>query len=250
MQPKDSIRLKITLSYDGSYFHGFQLQKDENTAFLSVAGAINKTLEILNIFTTVVGSGRTDSGVHAIAQVIHIDIPSYWSDLARLKKHLNNALSPHIFIRKIEIADKEFHARFNAKKRLYRYFLYDGSYMPFYANYAHHTDPLDAKTLNKLAKNFIGTHNFEYFKKVGGGATKDERTIFKAGAYRHKGFVVVYFSGDAFLRSQVRMMCDMLLKVYHNKLSLDDLLAQLKKERKISNSLAPACGLYLSKVYY
>ena len=245
------MRVKITLSYDGSAFVGFQIQKNETLTFQSVAGVLTKALKCINIHSSVVGSGRTDTGVHATHQVVHIDIPSFWSDLSKLQFHLNASLFPHIFIRKIESVDTTFHARFSAKKRLYRYVLYDGAYQPFYANYALHVkQPIDVMKLNTYAKNFVGLHNFEYFKKLGGGATKDERTVFKAGAYRYKNMVIIYFLGDAFLRSQVRMMCGSLLRVCNKELSEDDLRAQIDRKMKVSTSLIPACGLYLSKVFY
>jgi len=245
------MRVKITLSYDGSAFYGFQIQQNETITFQSVAGALTRALKHLNIDSTVVGSGRTDTGVHAIHQVLHIDLPSFWYDFSKLQFHLNASLFPHIFIQKIESVEHTFHARFNAKKRLYRYVLYDGTYQPFYSNYALHIkQPIDVMKLNTYAKNFVGFHNFEYFKKLGGGATKDERTVFKAGAYRYNNMIIIYFLGDAFLRSQVRMMCGSLLRVCHNELSVDDLKAQIERRMKVSTSLIPACGLYLSKVFY
>lgn len=245
------MRVKITLSYDGSAFIGFQIQKDETETGQSVAGAITRALKRVNIDAAVVGSGRTDTGVHATHQVLHVDIPSFWNDLQKLQSHLNAFLAPAIFIQRIVPVDTSFHARFDAKRRLYRYVLYDGVYQPFFAHYALHVNsPLDVKKLNDYAKIFVGFHNFEYFKKVGGGTTKDERTIFKAGAYRYKNFIIIYFLGDAFLRSQVRMMCSGLLKVCRNELSLDDLIAQRERKQKVSTTLIPACGLYLSKVFY
>lgn len=99
-------------------------------------------------------------------------------------------------------------------------------------------------------------NNF-YFKssnlKLGDPATKsgkDERTIFKAGAYRHKNLIIIYFLGDAFLRSQVRMMCSSLLKVCDGTLNFEDLIAQRDRKMKVSTTLIPACGLYLSRVFY
>lgn len=244
------MRVKITLSYDGSAFIGFQIQKDETKTYQSVAGAITRALKRVNIHATVVGSGRTDTGVHATHQVLHVDIPSFWNDLEKLHTHLNHFLAPSIFIQSITPVSSSFHARFDAKKRLYRYVLYDGAYQPFLAHYALHVKPLDVEKLNVYAQNFVGFHNFKYFKKVGGGTTKDERTIFKAGAYRYKNLIIIYFLGDAFLRSQVRMMCGSLLKVCHNELSLEDLIAQRERRLKVSTTLIPACGLYLSKVFY
>lgn len=244
------MRVKITLSYDGSAFIGFQIQKDETQTAQSVAGALTRALKHVNINATVNGSGRTDAGVHAMHQVIHIDLPPFWTDLEKLKSHLNGFLHPSIFIQSITPSTTSFHARFDAKKRLYRYVLYDGVYQPFLANYALHIKTIDVEKLNDYAQVFVGFHNFEYFKKLGGGTTKDERTIFKAGAYRYKNLIIVYFLGDAFLRSQVRMMCGSLIKACDGTLSYDDLIAQRDRKMKVSTTLIPACGLYLSRVFY
>lgn len=244
------MRVKITLSYDGSHFNGFQIQKNETKTSQSVAGAITRALRRVNVDSTLVGSGRTDAGVHATHQVLHVDLPSFWSDLSKLQSHLNGFLEPFIYIQSIMPVPSSFHARFDAKKRLYRYVLYDGAYQPFLANYALHVKPLDIMKLNDYAQVFVGLHNFEYFKKLGGGNTKDERTIFKAGAYRHQNLIIIYFLGDAFLRSQVRMMCGSLIKACDGILSYDDLKAQRDRQMKVSTSLIPACGLYLSRVFY
>lgn len=244
------MRAKITLSYDGSFFNGFQIQKNEIKNKKSVAGVITQALKKLNIHSKVVGSGRTDACVHATHQVIHFDLPSFWVDPVKLKRALNELLVPHIYIQTVRIVEDTFHARFSAQKRLYRYVLYDGIYQPMLANYALHVKSLEVQHLNQYAKLLIGKHNFEFFKKQGGGTTKDEREIFNAGAYRYKNFIIIYFSGDAFLRSQVRMMCDFLIKIAHKQLTTKDLEKQLCREEKVSTKLCPACGLYLSKVYY
>ncbi len=229
---------------------GFQIQKNETKASQTVAGAITRALKRINIDENVVGSGRTDSGVHATHQVVHIDLPAFWNDLEKLKDHLNGFLNPYIFIKSISTATASFHARFSAKKRLYRYVLYDGAYQPFLANYAYHVKSLDVMKLNDYAQIFVGFHNFEYFKKLGGETTNDKRTIFKAGAYRHNNFIIIYFLGNAFLRSQVRMMCGSLLKACEGSLSYEDIIAQRERKMKVSTTLIPACGLYLSRVYY
>lgn len=244
------MRTKITLSYDGSVFNGFQIQKDEKKSKRSVVGIITDAFETLNIDTKIVGSGRTDTLVHALHQVIHVDLPNFWKDTKQLQISLNKLVHPHIHIQKIECVSQTFHARFSAKRRLYRYFLYDGVYQPMLANYALHVEPIDVRQLNTYAKLFVGKHNFEFFKKQDGGNTQNEREIFRAGAYRHQNFIIVYFEGDAFLRSQVRMMCDFLLKMASHKFSPLDLQKQLRREHKISTKVCPACGLYLSRVYY
>lgn len=243
------MRVKVTLSYDGSAFNGLQIQA-QNAEVKTVAGALNEALKRLHIVSTPVASGRTDTGVHALAQVVHVDLPEVWNDLDKLRHYLNRSLMPHCYVKKIESAPDAFNARFDAKKRLYRYIMYDGTYQPFWSAYALHVTSLDVEKLNMLAKLFEGKHAFGFFKKTGGGTTGEERIIFKAGAYRYKEAIVLYFLGDAFLRSQIRMMTDMLLKVTYGSLSREDLIAQRDKRKKISSTLAPACGLYLSRIYY
>ena len=244
------MRVKITLSYDGSHFSGFQIQSD-NTACKTVAGELTKAFKRLNITSHVQGSGRTDLGVHALRQVIHIDLPSFWSDLSKLRTRLNDFVRPHINIQIIEPINDTFHARFHAKSRLYRYVLYSGEYQPFLAHYAMHLpQSIDVSYLHQNIQLFQGKHNFEYFKKVGGGTTSPLRTIFKAGAYRYKQFIIIYFFGDAFLRSQVRMMVEMALQTCFGKYTQNDIMQQHQGERRASTMLAPACGLYLSRIYY
>lgn len=242
-------RVKAILSYDGSCFEGFQRQED-NKHHKTVAGTLEEALHKLNIQTTVVGAGRTDTGVHALAQVIHFDIPSFWENVEKLHHYLNLSLHPSIHIHSLVAVDSTFHARFSAKRRLYRYVLYDGSYQPFLAPYALHVKPLDVASLHHFAQCFVGKHQFGYFKKEGGSKTSELRTIYQAGAYRHKGLIVLYFLGDAFLRSQIRMMTDMLLKVTHQTLLPEALFEQRDMRAKYSSTLSPACGLYLSRIYY
>lgn len=244
-------RLKVKLSYDGSCYNGFQMQKNENSRIQTVAGTLNKALLNLNIHTTIVGSGRTDTNVHALRQVVHFDIPLFWSErLPQLHASLNDYVMPSIYIQSIEQVPKTFHARYNAQKRLYRYIMYDAPYVPYLANYALHVKNIDVSKLNTYAKLFEGKHHFTLFKKRDGGPTKDERTIFKAGAYRYHHYIVLYFLGDAFLRSQIRLMGGFLYQMMQEKLSVEDLINQLDHGIPISSKPLPACGLYLSRTYY
>lgn len=242
-------RVKIALSYDGNYFYGFQIQR--GSSHTTVAGVIEKALKKLGITCNVTGSGRTDKGVHASEQVIHLDIPDFWEDLTKLQTSVNFYLHPHIHIKKISAVNEDFHARFFAKKRLYRYLLYTGSYKPFYTPYALHVDEnLDCKKLDLAMKSFVGEHSFAYFKKEGSQTHSDIRKIYKAGAYRHKEFIILHVKGNSFLRSQVRMMSAFSLSIAKGKLTQDDLEEQLTCKKMHLRKLAPACGLYLSRVYY
>ena len=243
------MRVKITLSYDGSKFNGFQIQNNGQRV-ITVAGVLTKALKNLNIKTNLVGSGRTDTGVHATAQDLHCEIPEFWSDLEKLKKSLNRVIAPHIYIKNIDLVDADFHARFSAKKRFYRYILYSGEYQPFLSDYALHVKSIDTQKLNNILKNFIGIHDFKNFKKQGSDTSSDIREILKAGAYTHKGMTIVYFLGNSFLRSQVRMMCSFSLQVMNNKLTCKQLKEQLKNKEKHSTGVIPSSGLYLAKIYY
>ncbi|MDD3324252.1 MAG: tRNA pseudouridine(38-40) synthase TruA [Sulfurospirillaceae bacterium] len=243
------MRVQAILAYDGSEFEGFQVQK-KDARVKTVAGTINDALKRLSINSKVVGSGRTDKGVHATGQIVHFDIPSYWSDIEKLRKKLNLILKPSILIYSIKLVDETFHARFSAKKRIYRYFVYEGAFSPFLAKYCAHFDKIDVKVVNESAKLFIGEHDFGFFKKSGSENKSDIRTIFRSGAYRRKDFVVIYFYGNAFLRSQIRMMCDFLFKISEGKLDKEALLEQLQKKHRHTTTFAPASGLYLSKVHY
>lgn len=204
----------------------------------------------LNIEDIPYGSGRTDSGVHASAQVMHLDLPSFWTDLEKLHEKLNSTLHPHIHVKKIDKIESEFHARFSAKKRLYRYVIYDGDYQPFLSNYALHVNAVDVAKLHEILQSFVGTHNFEYFKKMGSETKTDTREIYKAGAYRHKNLTVIYFLGNSFLRSQVRIMCGFALNVMDKKSSIEELQEQLSKKARHSRTLVPPSGLYLARIYY
>ena len=243
------MKVKATISYDGSKYHGFQIQTN-NKKLSTVAGELTKILKNLNISTTIVGSGRTDTGVHATAQVIHFETPPFWDDLKKLKKRINQQLSSSLHVKDIKQVDENFHARFHAKKRLYRYVLYTGVYQPFLAPYALHVKDINATKLNTILKNFIGIYDFEYFKKTGSITHSDTRALFKAGAYQYNNLTIIYFLGNSFLRSQVRMMGYFALEIMRDNLTLNQLQKQLNKEKKYSTGVLPSNGLYLSKIYY
>jgi len=241
------LRVKITLAYDGSRFEGYQIQKrTPNT----VAGRLYEVFSSLNIDSKIEASGRTDTGVHATGQVISLDIPSFWSDLNKLKTFLNRKLLPHIYIKRIEKTKEDFHARYDAKSRVYRYVVSESEPNVFLTSYVTFVDNLNKTFLKEAAKLFEGTYDFEYFKKTGSDTKNFVRTIYKADVYDYKDFTIFYFEANGFLRSQVRMMVDFLLKISRGLLTKDDLLKQLYKKELISSTLAPPNGLYLAKVKY
>ncbi|MDR0408409.1 MAG: tRNA pseudouridine(38-40) synthase TruA [Campylobacteraceae bacterium] len=238
------MRVFLRVAYDGSKFGGFQQQPNKN----GVMDKIISALKELGITSKPTGSSRTDKGVHALNQVVHVDIPPFWEDLIKLKNILNRLLFPYIHIRSVSFSN--LHARFSAKKRLYRYICYDKKYNPFFNDYALFLSSFDLKLINEALLLFIGKHDFGFFKKTGSETKDDIRVIHKADAYIHKNFLIFRFLADGFLRSQVRLMMAAVLSVQKGELTLSELKSQIEKKSRIFTKAAPACGLYLSRVYY
>ncbi|WP_428024413.1 tRNA pseudouridine(38-40) synthase TruA [Arcobacter sp.] len=240
------MNVKITISYDGFSYQGSQRQPNKK----SVEDKFIELFELLNIEPNITLSGRTDKQVHATGQVFNIDIPPFWTNLEKLKKVLNHKLPSSIRVRNIQKVSDDFHARFHAKKRVYRYVVSTKEPTPFLANYVTFVKKIDEKKINEAIKLFIGVHDFEYFHKKGSEKKNLKREIYDAKFYKYKDFYVFYFEANSYLRSQMRLMVGFLLKISDGKLSNEDLKNQLQK-KKISNKI-PALpnGLYLAKVKY
>ncbi len=236
------MRVVITVAYDGTSYFGSQIQKETpNTVF----GAIEKVFKALNVHSSPTPSGRTDKGVHATGQVFHIDLPEYWQDIQRLKAACNAMLPTTIQIKKIIEVETNFHARYSAKKRSYRYIIKDSPSNPFEHNYVTFLSDVNFKNIQENIALFKGEHDFENFMKTGSDTKSSLRVIYKAFAYKYKGSIILYFQANGFLRSQIRMMVGSLLSL--SKEAIDEKL-NLKKNHKIK--LAPANGLYLVKIQY
>ena len=236
------MRVALTIAYDGSSYLGSQIQKETtNTIF----GELENVLSKINIDFRVVASGRTDKGVHATGQVCHIDIPQYWNDLVKFKRILNSMLPNSIKIKHIKKVDDEFHARYSAKKRVYRYVIKQDSSNPFENQFITFIDKVDFKTLQNNIKLFIGEHNFINFMKTGSDTKSSVRFIYKAFAYTYKDSIILNFEANGFLRSQIRLMVGSLLQL--NKKEIKEQLA-CTNIHKIKP--APSNGLYLAKIKY
>jgi tRNA pseudouridine38-40 synthase len=222
-----------------------QIQPDQKT----IEGEILNALKKININTKIFHSGRTDRGVHALNQVISFKIPDFWN-LEKLKNLLNKMLYPSIYFKKITVAPCGFHPRFWAKKRSYRY-LISKYFTPFNAKYTlYYPEKIDLLKINKALKILKGTHDFEYFAKTGSDVNHYIREIYKAYAFEYKNFYIIKIEGNGFLRGQIRIIIDFLLKINENKLTINDLKKQLNKEKLISKHLAPPNGLYLERIWY
>ncbi len=240
------MKLKATIAYDGSLFNGFQLQKNKK----SVVGDIQKALLSLGVESQIVGSGRTDKGVHASNQVIHFFIPPYWEkkDLKKLKIELNKKLEG-IEFKYITKAPLNFHAIYSAKMRIYRYVI-KKRVSVFERKYIVKSNIDNIERLNSILKIFEGKHNFLYFHKKGSNPPTTIKNIYRAFAKEYNGKIFIYFYGDGFLRSQIRMMMEGVFQVYNNNITLSNLKEQLLLKKQYITSPAPPFGLYLARVIY
>lgn len=236
------MRVAATLSYDGTHFFGSQVQSETKKTIFGIFEAV---LFELGIDSRTVASGRTDKGVHAIGQVCHFDVPDFWSDLVRLKDTLNQKLPLSIHVRALKEVDAAFHARYSAKKRSYRYLIKVGESNPFEANFITFVKSLAFSEVEKNIKLFQGEHDFKNFMKTGSDSSNSRRTIYKAFAYRHKGYIILHFQANGFLRSQIRLMVGALLT-----LDAQEIQERLKSKNTRALKPAPSNGLYLSKILY
>jgi tRNA pseudouridine38-40 synthase len=240
------MRVKAVISYDGSQYQGFQKQKSTK---MTISTAIEEALVSLQIHSPIVGSGRTDAGVHATGQVIHFDLPDFWNDLEKLKRNLNRKLTDIAF-KHISFAANDFHARFGAKKRLYRYVFKTHKPSVFEQKYISYYEAFDPALLIKALKTFEGKHDFNFFHKTGTITHTTVREIYRTDYIERNGYHFIYFQANGFLRSQVRMMVDAAMLCARGELSETQLQEQLKGKKKHTTKLAPPEGLYLAKIIY
>ena len=241
------MRVKMTIAYNGAPFYGSQVQKETE---MTINGQIEKALHLLQIPGNVQASGRTDRGVHASRQVLHFDLPQFWSDLSKLKDSLTRILPSAIVIREIQEVDETFHARFSAKKRAYRYIISTQSPSPFLADLVTYVNRLDHQKIKEAITLFEGKHDFRQFKKSGSDTTDFVREIYKARIYQHKGYTILHFEANGFLRSQIRLMVGFLLKISEGTYTKEMLQKQLNNTATYKLKPAPHQGLYLSNIKY
>lgn len=240
------MRAKAIFSYDGSFFQGFQRQTKTGK---TVTTSIETALHQLHIDSEIVGSGRTDTGVHASGQVIHFDLPGYWQDTDKLQRELNRKLR-HIRIKHITMVDQEFHARFSAKRRVYRYLFKRKAPSVFEENYVSHYPSFDPGLLERSLHLFEGEHDFKYFHKTGSDTHTTVRMVYRARYKKLGDYHAIYFEANGFLRSQVRMMVGAAMQCANKEIAFKELEAQLHLKHRYTSTVAPSSGLYLARIVY
>ena len=240
------MNLKFVIAYDGSCYQGSQKQPNG----LTVEDKLLKAFKKINIETNIVLSGRTDKEVHATGQVFNCIVPDYWIDFFKLKEVLNKNLPSSIKISNISKVADDFHSRFHAKKRVYRYIITSKPTNPFNDKFITYVQNIDEKLIKLAIKEFIGIYDFKYFHKTGSDKDITIREIFDAVFYKYKDIYVFKFTANSYLRSQIRLMVGFLLAINDNKQSIENLKKQLRLEGHFFKLPAKANGLYLAKIKY
>ena len=240
------MNLKFVITYDGSCYQGSQKQPNG----LTVEDKLLKAFKKINIETNIVLSGRTDKEVHATGQVFNCLVPDYWIDFFKLKEVLNKNLPSSIKISNISKVADDFHSRFHAKKRVYRYLITSKPTNPFNDKFITYVENINEELLKLAIKEFIGIYDFRYFHKTGSDKDITIREVFDAVFYKYKDIYVFKFTANSYLRSQIRLMVGFLLAINDNKQSIENLKKQLKLEGHFFKLPAKANGLYLAKIKY
>jgi len=243
--------IKLTIAYDGTGYHGFQAQK--GTGLPTIQEALERVLGILTKEqVTVIGSGRTDTGVHAWGQVVNFHsktrIPA-----ERLPLAANSLLPPSIVVRKAEDVPPDFHARFDAVSKTYCYTIYNDRIMlPFWRNYAYHVPvALDTVQMKKACAYLEGRHDFSAFCASGTAVKNYVRTIEYFRITQEGCLLKFAVTGDGFLYNMVRIMVGTVLDVGKNKLSPEDIPEILKAQNRVAaGTTLPPQGLCLMNVEY
>ena len=237
----------VDISYDGSSYHGWAKQKNNGSVQQTIEDSLSR---IYQQKINIIGSGRTDAGVHAIHQYF-----SFYEQKVNLKpnkliKALNSQLPNSIRINKIKTIVNSFNARYDAKSKTYLYVINIGKFNLFKNKYLlNYNKPIDLVLWKKAIKLFIGNHDFLSFSKSELSNTK--RTISDIKIVKSKYIIKVYITGNGFLRNMVRMIIGSLIDLNEHKKSIADIKKLIDNPKKGSAiTLASPCGLYLFKVIY
>ena len=240
---------KLTLEYDGTNYHGWQVQPNVPTIQRALEAAIK---QVAQHEVNVIGAGRTDAGVHALAQVAH------FSTTARLTaeewlRALNGLLPPDVAVLAVEEVSETFHARYSAKSKLYRYHLLTRPHRSALSRskVLHYPYPLDLTAMQEASRALIGTHDFSSFQ---GSPTDTENpicTISRLEIERFGDEIRFEVEANRFLKQMVRAIVGTLLEVGRGKLRAGDVAGILAaKDRTKAGPTAPAHGLFLVRVDY
>jgi len=246
-----SRRLKLIVAYNGAPFAGWQSQSHRNTVQDHIERAFER---IGGKRVRVHGAGRTDAGVHALAQCAHVDLAKDRLSTARWREALNALMPPAIRVLHCRYVSHNFHARLSAKGKIYRYRIWSASVLPpfEYGRAWHVPRLLDLDLMKKVAKRFVGTHDFAAFAANRGKPEKSTiRTIYSVAVRCSGSCVMIDFDGDGFLYKMVRLIVGSLVRCALGKSPIED-VTDLLASAQVGHArfVAPAEGLFLVRVRY
>ena len=246
---------KLTIQYDGTDFHGWQVQGEERT----VQGELARVLAVIEgKAVTVHGSGRTDAGVHAEGQVASVRLAREIGP-EKLRAAINGNLAPDVRVIAADRVADDFHARYSARGKTYRYRIFNAAVVsPFWFRYAlHDARPLDLERIRSCAALLLGQHDWTAFSAAQAEAETRVREVTSlevSERWDERGqgrLVEIEVSADGFLRYMVRSIAGTLLEVGRGRLDEERVARALGSgDRKLVGATAPACGLTLMRVQY
>lgn len=242
------MRIKLVIEYDGTDFCGWQIQKNGKTVQQELETAIKK---VTGEEVKVVGSGRTDSGVHAYGQVAHFDTQkNIGAD--RFAYAINGHLSDGVRVLSSCEVSEDFHARYSAKSKTYEYKLYISPIeRPLKNKYALRVDALDIDLIKKGAELIEGEHDFKCFCASGSDVESTVRTVYGINIVQVGSDVTVSVTGNGFLYNMVRMIVGALKALSDGKITLQDIKNSLESGERLKNTATlPAKALTLKDVVY
>ncbi len=244
------MKLKLTIAYDGAPFEGWQSQTRGGAVQDVIEAALGKIAGRRIILR---GAGRTDAGVHALAQCAHVEVPEDGLDPGEWLRALNGNLPPTVRIMECVAVDERFHARFSAKGKIYRYLIRNQPVLPplEVGRVWHEPRLLDEDRVRDAAALFVGRHDFAAFSANRGDAPKHTvRTIRSIDVRREDSLYALTFEGEGFLYKMVRMLTGAIVRVGQGRETVGNLRDRLVSGGPRWNHVAPAGGLYLVKVLY
>jgi tRNA pseudouridine38-40 synthase len=244
-----AMRLKLTIQYDGTEFHGWQVQGSLATIQGCLEAAVASVDEAPR---SLVGAGRTDAGVHALGQVAHVDVSKGLAPEAWLRA-INANLPRDVRVVAAAEVDEAFHARRSATNKVYQYRIWVGRVVsPFVRRYVHHVPhALDEDAMRRAARALVGRHDFEAFTVVDRQTKTTIRELRRLDVEREGEILTISAEADGFLRAMVRTLAGTLLAVGEGKMETDAARRALDaRRRELAGPTAPAPGLTLVRVDY
>ncbi len=235
------------MQYDGTNYRGWQIQQNAPT----IQQIITDKIEIISkVKVNLIGSGRTDSGVHALGQVANFKTENE-IDTYKFKHSLNSVLPKDISILEMGQIDEVFNARFDARRRCYIY-LFSNFKSPFFQKYSYYYhETLDCKLLNKLCLSLLGKKDFTSFARKNTETENKVCNVYEARWKETKGLIIFFIEADRFLHGMVRTIIGTLIKALkenQNEKFIEDIFST--KDREFAGEAVPANGLFLYKVKY